>query len=75
MATADERFDAWDNDSITAQDVVDALRLALMGQKDAAQQAKLLEALLEFAPETDGDRGTALLLRLIHEGTLAVALR
>lgn len=67
-------FDPWDNESITAQDVVEALRLALRGQKDPAEQARLADALLDFAPETDGDRGTALVLRLVSEGTLRLSL-
>lgn len=58
----------------TAQDVVDALRLALMSQKGDAEAAKLTRVLLEFAPETDNDRGVKLLLRMIAEGSLKVEL-
>lgn len=68
--TTERRFDPWDTPTITAQDVVDALRLAFMSQKDAVHRAAIADVLLEFAPETDNNRGTALLLRLITEGTL-----
>lgn len=58
----------------TAQDVIDALRFSLMAQNDPAERLRLVDALLEFAPETDNDRGIAMVLRLIAEGSLKVAL-
>ena len=58
----------------TAQDVVDALRFLLMAQKDPGEAVKLTEAMLEFAPETNNDRGLALIVRLIAEGSLKTAL-
>lgn len=63
-----------DNDP-TAQDVIDALRLVSIAQDDDAELAKLLDALLDFAPETDSNRGVELLLELIAEGRLKVALK
>lgn len=59
----------------TAQDVVDALRFAFMAQKDAQECMRLVHALLEYAPETDNDRGIGLLLALLGQGALKVALR
>jgi hypothetical protein len=58
----------------TAQDVVDALRFAFMAQKNVEERLKLVEALLEFAPETDSDRGIQLILELLAEGSLRVEL-
>jgi hypothetical protein len=58
----------------TSQDVVDALRFLLMAQKNPTEVAKLVEAMLEFAPETENDRGIALIVRLIAEGSLKAAL-
>lgn len=62
------------DDSITSQDVIDALRFALMAQKDDREIVKLLEALIEWAPDTNGDRGVSMVLRLIAEGSLKVAM-
>ena len=59
----------------TAQDVVDALRLAYVAQDDSQKRADLTDALLDFAPETDSNRGVQLLIRLIAEGSLAVSLK
>lgn len=61
-------------EEVTAQDVIDALRFALMAQSDPAERLKIVDALLEFAPETDNSRGVAMVLRLIAEGSLKVAL-
>jgi hypothetical protein len=58
----------------TAQDVIDALRIALMAQKDPTEVVKIVNCLLEFAPETDCSRGVGLLLHLITESALKVAL-
>jgi len=61
-------------DDATAQDVIDALRLALMAQKDPAEAIKIVNCLIEFAPETDSNRGIDLLLRLISQSTLKVSM-
>jgi hypothetical protein len=61
-------------DDATAQDVVDALRLLLMSQQDKFEAMKLVTAMLEFAPETDSNRGVDLILRLLAEGSLKAAL-
>lgn len=61
-------------DDPTAQDVIDAMRLAFMAQSNDAEVAKLARALLEFAPETDSDRGVQFLIRMIAEGSLRVEL-
>ena len=58
----------------TAQDVIDALRIAFMAQSDDAEVAKLARALVDFAPETDNDRGIQFLLELIAEGNIKVSL-
>lgn len=58
----------------TAQDVIDALRMALMAQKDPAEVVKIVNCLIEFAPETESSRGIDLLLRLISEASLKVSL-
>jgi hypothetical protein len=67
-----DRYD-WAEDP-TAQDVIDALRFVLMAQKDPAEALKVVDCLLDFAPDTDGSRGIDLLLRLISGSTLKVAL-
>lgn len=69
---SDERYD-WAEDPM-AQDVIDALRLALMAQKDPAEVVKIVSCLVEFAPETESSRGIDLLMRLIAEATLTVSL-
>lgn len=69
-SAAADRYD-WAEDP-TAQDVIDALRLAVMAQDDPVKVAGLLHCLLEFAPETDSGRGIDLLLRLISEASLKV---
>lgn len=58
----------------TAQDVIDALRFVLMAQKDAHQIKALVEVFLDFAPESESDRGIKLILDLIAEGSLRVEL-
>ena len=62
------------SDDTTAQDVVDALRIVLMSQKDPREIVRLVDCLVEFAPETDSSRGIDLLLSMIAEGSLKVAL-
>ncbi len=62
------------SDDYTAQDVIDALRFAMMAQKDPVEVFKLLNTLIEYAPETESDRGITFLLELITEGILKVAL-
>lgn len=64
----------FDPETATAQDVIDALRFALMAQKDPAERLRLIDALLEFAPETYDNRGVDFVVRLIAEGSLKVAL-
>lgn len=66
----DDRYD-WGDDP-TAQDVIDALRIALVAQDDPAKVSGLVRCLVEFAPETDCTRGIDLLLRLVSEATLRV---
>jgi hypothetical protein len=58
----------------TAQDVIDALRLALEAQRDSEELVRIVETLVAMAPETDGKRGVQLLLDMISEGALKVAL-
>lgn len=62
------------SDDTTAQDVVDALRFLRMAQKDPAEFCRLVDALLEFAPETDGNRGLSMIVDLICEGSLKASL-
>lgn len=64
----------FDLETATAQDVIDAMRFSLMAQTDPAERLRIVDALLEFAPETTMDRGVAFVLRLIAEGSLKVAL-
>jgi hypothetical protein len=63
-----------DVEDATAQDVIDALRFVLMSQKDPTEVVRLVNVMLECAPETDGDRGLDFLLGMIVEGSLKVAL-
>lgn len=65
-----DRYD-WAEDA-TAQDVIDALRLALMAQDDPAKADRLVRLLVDFAPETDSTRGMDLLMRMLAEATLKV---
>jgi hypothetical protein len=60
-----ERYD-WDEDP-TAQDVIDAMRLAVLGQDDPAKAMGIVKELLEYAPDTMSNRGIDLLLRLVSE--------
>ena len=55
----------------TAQDVVDALRFLRMAQKDPGEFTRLVDCLLEFAPETDGNRGLSMIVDMICEGSQA----
>jgi hypothetical protein len=58
----------------SAQDVIDALRMALLAQDDPQRALPLVEALVEMAPETQSDRGVQMLIELIAEGSLKVEL-
>lgn len=71
-AKSDKQVDPDEDPS--AQDVVDALRFALMAQKDDAEVIKLVNVLLDFAPDTDNDRGIDLILRLASESTLKLSV-
>jgi hypothetical protein len=62
-------------EAVRGQDVVDALRFALTAQDDPAESLKIVAALLECAPETESDRGIALLMDMIVRGSMKVALR
>jgi hypothetical protein len=64
----------FDPEEATAQDVVDALRMALMAQKDPAEALKIVNVLIEYAPETNSNRGIDLLLHLITSAALKVSL-
>jgi hypothetical protein len=61
-------------DDPTAQDVIDALRIAVMAQDDPAKAFPVVKMLVELAPETDSNRGIELLLRLIAEASLKVEM-
>lgn len=63
----------WGEDP-TAQDVIDALRIAVLAQDDPVKVERLVRCLIEFAPETDRVRGMGLLMRLLSEATLAVSV-
>jgi hypothetical protein len=65
-------FDAFNDDHITAEVVINAMRFALGAQADLGQRMKVVETLLECAPETTNDHGLELIRRMIVEGTLAV---
>lgn len=62
------------NEDPSAQDVIDALRLALMSQHDDKRAASLARALVEMAPETANDRGIRLLLSLVAEGSMKLEM-
>jgi hypothetical protein len=66
------RYD-WADDP-EAQDVIDALRLAIMAQKDPVEAIRVVECLLVFAPDTNTSRGIDLLLKLISEASLKVSV-
>jgi hypothetical protein len=68
QAIGSVRYD-WAEDP-TAQDVIDALRLAVMGQSDPAKALGVVRELLEYAPETMSSRGIDLLLRLVSEAKM-----
>lgn len=61
-------------DDTTAQDVVDALRFLRMAQKDPVEFTRLVDCLLDFAPETDGDRGLSMIVDMVCEGSLKASL-
>jgi hypothetical protein len=63
-----ERYD-WNEDP-TAQDVIDAMRLAVLGQDNPVKALGVVKELLEYAPDTMSNRGIDLLLRLISEAKL-----
>lgn len=58
----------------TAQDVVDAMRFALMSQKDPQEAMKLVNTLIECAPDMMSDRAADLILHLLVEGALKVSV-
>jgi hypothetical protein len=58
----------------TAQDVIDALRFLRMAQKDPVEFTRLVDCLLDFAPETDGNRGLKMIVDMICEGSLKASL-
>ena len=66
----------WDTEldpaDATAQDVIDALRMALMAQKEPAKALAIVNVLIEYAPETHSSRGIDLLLHLITSAALKV---
>lgn len=72
--TTHPRITMPDEQDPTAQDVIDALRIALMAQKDPAEAIKIVNMLVEFAPETSSNRGIDLLLTLISEASLKVSM-
>lgn len=59
----------------TAQDVIDALRLALMSQDDPVEIEKVARCLVDLAPETESNGGIDLLRHLISTLDLKVAVR
>jgi hypothetical protein len=63
-----------DPDVRTAQDVIDAMRFVLMSQKDPAEAMRIVDCLVDLAPDTENDRGITLLVDLLAEGSLKVAL-
>jgi hypothetical protein len=59
----------------SAQDVIDALRIALAAHKDdPAEVARIVSVLVEYAPETDSNRGIDLLLHLITQSVLKASV-
>ena len=67
-----DRYD-WSEDP-TAQDIIDAMRIVVVAQDDSAKALRLVEELLDWAPETASNRGIDLLLRMITEATIKVEL-
>lgn len=63
-----DRYD-WAEDP-TAQDVIDAMRLAVMAQDDPGKAMGVVRELIDYAPETSNSRGIDLLLRLVTEAKL-----
>jgi hypothetical protein len=72
MTEPTARYD-WAEDP-TAQDVIDAMRIAVMAQDDPGKLAGVVKCLIEFAPETDSSRGIDLLIRLVSEATLKLEM-
>lgn len=70
LAASCEDFDAYKEEHVTAQVVVDAIRFLLMAQDDGAKALRIVKELLEWAPATDNDRGIALIMRMLSEGSL-----
>lgn len=68
QAVGSERYD-WDEDP-TAQDVIDAMRIAVLAQDDPAKAFGIVKELLEYAPDTMSNRGIDLLLRLVSEAKM-----
>jgi hypothetical protein len=62
-------------DNPTAQDVIDAMRFVLMAQDDPEERLKLIDRLLEWAPETDGNKGVELIYESLAEGVFAVEVK
>lgn len=70
------RYD-W-GESPTAQDVLDAMRVAVASarQSDPGAVMRMVEEMLEWGPETPSPmRGLDLLLRMISDGVLRVELK
>lgn len=63
-----------DTTAPSAQDVVDALRLLRMAQRDPVEFTRLVDALLDLAPETDSNGGVMLVVGMICEGSLKAVL-
>lgn len=59
---------------LSAQDAIDAMRLALQSQKDDARAIGVIEELLARAPVTETDRGPQALIDLILEGALTTEI-
>jgi len=57
-------------EDVTYQAVVEAMRFALMAQKDPHERLRIVEALLECAPEDATNSGFELLTMLLAEGSL-----
>lgn len=68
-----KRYD-WADDPV-AQDVIDALRVIAMAQDNDLEFAKVARRLVEYAPDTNSNRGMDLLMRLISEAILKAEVR
>lgn len=58
----------------TAQAVINALRFCLMVQHDPEESLKLVNLLVDLAPESLNDSGVRLLNELVAEGSLKLAV-